>query len=431
MSDSIISRSPRKPIGLWITLMVLGVLIGIGTWRLVSNMQPIASPAGIVGPPVRAATPDGDRVMLLTSQWRSFNAPSRGLNRRTYTDLLMDVWAFDAATGKPVWRRRISADRSGVNMGREILGAQDGVLWVLQPTGLLGLSTLDGAVVADTAKIEAANPALKGLLPTEAQYYVFDAGGLRLTAADGRKWRLAGAGLKAVADSPAPTTPAPGVFLHARVAGGNGTWAFMARGLHTRGLWLGLMDEEEAKTYGSQNVMGGIDPTTHPRTRLWFSKLGTKQTFFGEQLVYQGFKPYPDSPEFLQGGLLTDNRINALPIMLFKPDSVLVLDRDRLGDKGRLRLTRISGPRGKVIWTADLPMQGVEAVMPGETSIVLTGRRDEETGARKPGDRLVSVDQLVAIDYATGKMGAYGFLVKSTKPEDIPVSSTVLPETKP
>lgn len=427
MSDSIISRSPRRLIGRWVAILIAVALAGFVAWRLLGVVQGVASPASITGAPLRATTPGGDRVYLMTSQWKSFRGGGRGLNRPVYTDLLIDVWAFDAADGKPVWRNRIAQDRSGVNMGRKILGAEGGVLWVLQPQGLIGLSLKDGSQVADVGKIEAANPSLKGLLPTEAQYYRFDTGGLKFTAADGRAWKLAGAGLKAGPDAAAPVKPADGVFLHARIAGGIGTWAFMERGLHTQGLWLGLLDEAEAKTFQAQGAVGGIDPAGHPRTRLWYSKLGSRETFFGKVVVYSGFKPYPESPEFLQGGLLSDNRTNVPPIMLFKPDSVLVLHRDRLGDQGRLRLTRISGPLGKVIWTADLPMQGIEAVMPGETSIVLTGRRDEETGARNPSDRLISIDQLVAIDYATGKMGAYGFLVKSTKPEDIPASSTVLP----
>lgn len=400
--------------------VLLGAL-ALAAALLLAACTPAPSPASVVGPPVRAETSAGDRVVLLTSQWRSYKIPGRGLNRTTYTDLLIDVWGFDAATGDPVWRRRITEDRSGVNMGREILGAQDGVVWVLQPRGLLGLSAADGSIAADAARIEAANPALKGVLPTEAQYYAFDAGGLRFTAADGRKWRM-GPGLKAVADTPAPQTPAPGVALKARIAGGNGTWAFMVQGLDTQGLWLGLLAPEQAVELAGGQAPRGIDPTNHPRTRLWFAKTGAKDTFFGKQRTYNGYTAYPESPEFLQAGLLTDGRTNTLPIMLRQPDSVLVLHRDRLGDKGRLRLSRISGPRGKVLWTVDLPMQAVEAVMPGKTSLALLGRQDDDRLKRNPNDLPGSVDQFVAVDLATGKRGGYGFFIPSTKAEAIPPS---------
>jgi hypothetical protein len=113
---------------------------------------------------------------------------------------------------------------------------------------------------------------------------------------------------------------------------------------------------------------------------------------------------------------------------MFKPDSVLVLHRDRLGDAGRFRLTRISGPRGKPVWTVDLPLTALEAVMPGESSLVIYGRRDEPPLFARD-KRPESVDQLVAIDNATGHVSAYGFRIKATKPQDIPPSSTKIAAT--
>jgi hypothetical protein len=41
---------------------------------------------------------------------------------------------------------------------------------------------------------------------------------------------------------------------------------------------------------------------------------------------------------------------------------------------------------------------------------------------------MVSVDQLVAIDLASGRMGVYGFNVLPTEPGKIPSSSTLLAE---
>ncbi|MDR2858557.1 MAG: hypothetical protein LBV50_12040 [Novosphingobium sp.] len=394
----------------------------------------VPSPASIEGPPVRAATAGGDRVFLMSSQFKTYRQRyTRGNSYVTYTDLLIDVWGFDAANGQPVWRQRITEDRKGVNMGRAILGVQDSVLWVLQPSGLLGLSTTDGGIVADTARIEAANPALKGLLPTEVRYYAFDAGGLRFTAADGGKWRM-GPGLKAVADSPPPARTAPGVALPAREAGGNSTWAFMARsGLKTQTQWLGLLASGQAAAL-AEGRSPDVDMEKYPRTRLYHAKkaearkswVEAMKSYFDNRygfLDYHDYQPYPESPEFIQAGLLTANDIDNTPITLSAPDSLLVLHRDRLGDKGRWRISRISGPRGAVLWTADLPMQAIEAVMPGKTSLVVVGRQDDERAKTGPDDYgNISVDQLVAIDYATGRTGGYGFLIDATGPQDIPKS---------
>lgn len=368
-------------------------------------------------------------MFVLTSQWKTFKSITgrRGSSGNSYTDLYVDVWAFDT-DAKPVWRQRVTQQRSGINMGRALLGVAGGKLWVLQPTGLVGLSTKDGAVVADVAKIEAANPALKSLLPTDDSFYKFDAAGLSFTAADGREWRLDSADLKATPVTPPPDQPAEGVFLPARWAGGVSTWMFMQRALMTRNGWFGLLDEAEAKQFAEQGAIGGIDPEKHPRTRLWQARVGSTATFFGPRPTFSNLRPLPEGEEYLHAGLLTNGKDNALPIMLFKPDSMLVLHKDRLGDEGRLQLTRVTGPNGKPAWTVTLPMSRLEAVMPGETNIVLQGYRPEEDPNRglNSSNVPIDVDQLVSVDYATGRIGAYGFLVPATKPADIPPSSTKL-----
>jgi len=417
----------RKALLVGLAALALPVIITAAIVLAVAGGGPVASPADVIGPPVRAGSAQGDRVYVLTSQWKTFRSAFRS-SSTSYTDLYVDVWAFDAADARPVWRHRLARDRSGVNMGRALLGAQGGTLWALDPKGLVGLSLTDGAVVADAARIEAANPGLKGLIPTEASYFRFDAAGLAFTAADGRNWRLPNEGLKAEPATTAPAqAPVAGVVRPAHIAGGNGTYAFMERGLSIGPRWLGLLDAEEAKTFAANGAIGGVDPASHPRMRLWRASIGSKPTFFGPKPTFGAFAPLPESPEFINSGLLSNGVTNSLPILLFRPDSVLVLHRDRLGDAGRLRLTRISGPAGKALWTVELPMQALESVMPGEGSLVLLGARDEPGPRRGPNSRdTVSVDQLVAVDLASGRMGAYGFKVLATNPEKIPASSTNL-----
>ncbi len=419
--------------GVLAAVLVLA-LIGAGAAWVMLGSGVVPSPASVQGSPVRAATAKGERVMVMTSQWRTYR--TRGSRSGTsYTRLLIDVWGFDGAA-KPVWRTRLADERGGVNMGRKLLGVQGGVLWLLDGKALVGLSPETGARVVDTAALEAANPALKGLVPKEERYYRFDPQGLSFTAADGRDWRLTGQGAATAPDGPRLTTdqerapPKPGVVLPARSAGGNGSWAFYARGINIGGkTWLGLMAEPEAAVFKAAGGVGGVDPERYPRTRLWSARIGSKSTFFGPKATLDGFKPLPESPEFLTAGLLQDGRCcSDIPILLFQPDSVLVLHKDRLGEGAHFKLTRVSGPLGKPVWTAELPVSGIEAVMPGEGSVVLLGRRDEPPlfGREK---RPESVDQLVAVDYATGKVGAYGFRVLATKAEDIPPSST--PAAKP
>lgn len=433
MPDTIVTTQPRRGRRLlaFVAVVVLALGLICGAVAFLARQDLVASTADLSGAPLRLVTADGDRVFVLTSQWKTYRRRYGGNGRGssgysvTYTDLLVDLWAFDAADARPLWRRRVLQERKGVNSGRTLLGAHGGIIWILDGKRLAGFSLKDGAPVADVAAIEAANPALRGLLPSEAQYYHFDAAGLSFWAADGRAWRLAGPGLKFV---PAPEKPqsAPDAVSPARIAGGVGTYAFYERGLDIGRRWLGLLDEAEARTFLANKVIGGIDPSAHPRVRLWSAEIVQRQTFFGPRAEYVNFAPLPESPEFLHAGLLSDNRTDQ-PIILRQPDSVLVVHRDRLGKGGHLQLTRIAGPAGRVVWTADLPIEALEAVLPGKASIVLYGRRDERRSLRRADDpNTVSVGQLVAIDLASGRVGAYGFRVKATKAEDIPPSSTRL-----
>ncbi|MEW5683433.1 MAG: PA2928 family protein [Pseudomonadota bacterium] len=424
----------RMAPGLAALLAFVALIAGV-VWLAVGGGGLVASPASIQGEAVRGRTAEaGDRVFLITSQWRTYRSRASS-SGTTYTRLVIDVWAFDPATARPIWRQRLVDERRGVNMGRAILGLQGGVLWLFDGRSILGLSPKDGARVADNGTFQAANPQLRGVMPTEAKYFRFDPQGLSFTAADGRDWRLTGEGAATRPDGPRLDTqaqradPRPGISIPARNAGGNGTWAFYTRGINIGGkTWLGLLAEPEAARFDAQDAIGGVDPQTHPRTRLWTARIGSKSTFFGPRPTISEVRPLPESPEFLTAGLLQDGRCcRDIPILLFRPDSVLVLHRDRLGDQGRLKLTRVSGPLGKTVWSVDLPVQEIEAVLPGETSLVLIGRRDEAPlFRRRDTDRLESIDQLVSVDLATGKLGAYGFRIAPTAPHDLPASSTKL-----
>ncbi len=439
MTDPIVSEpQPRSNKPLAVLGFLAFVIVAIGGFILISlKSGPIATPADVIGPPVRAASAQGDRVYILTSQWKTYRPGIGRLSTRpTYTDLLIDVWAFGAGDAKPAWRTRLETKRSGVNMGRTLLGADGGRLWVLSQNGLVGLSLDDGAITADPARIEAANPQLKDLLPKAERYYRFDAAGIGFTAVDGRAWRIDGRTLAARPDPSTAKADKGAATLPANIAGGNSYWVFMQRGLHMQNRWLGLLNEREVDAIRkaqaeNNNGMkpdgpGGIDPENNPRTRMWSAKTGSRNAFFGPRRIFSDFAPLPESPEFLQGGLLSIGRTHSLPILLFKPDSVLVLHKDRLGDEGRFRLTRVSGPLGKPLWTANLPMNRIESVMPGETSVAMVGSRPEKATWRggSDADRPDDVDQVVTVDYATGAMGVYGLKVKATKPEDIPPSST-------
>ena len=149
---------------LWVPVTAVTILAAF----LVScGGGPFLGPVRTFGPALRS----GDRVFLLTGQWRTlFSLDDEGPRE---TDLFVDLWAFDAATAKPLWRRRLQTERNGAMAGRSILGAEGSTLWLLLPRGVVAASLTDGAIQADGARIEARNPQLKGLLPKEHRYFQF------------------------------------------------------------------------------------------------------------------------------------------------------------------------------------------------------------------------------------------------------------------
>lgn len=381
--------------------------------------KPMATPADPIGPPVRLASGGSDQVFVLTSQWKTTRSSFRGLNSQLRTDLLIDVWAFNAADMKPAWRTRLETMRGGVNMGRALLGAQGGVVWVYGAAGLTGLSAKDGSIVADAARIEAANPQLKGMLPTEARYVHFDGAGLRFRTTDGREWRIDPATLKVREADGETREIAPGIAVPSRDSGGNGTGGFFRRYVRLGDRFLGLMSDEDAKTHLAGDTRAFWWSGYGPRMRLWSGRYAGGQRPAAYPRL-DDLKPLPDAPYFLSAGMLNAEQADT-PIFLTEPDSVLILHADKLGDGAQLRLTRVSGPAGKVVWTADLHVERISSViLAGDTLVLMAARPEQGNSDPEP----VEVPQLVSVNLKTGKVAWYGFRIMATDAADIPASST-------
>ena len=94
---------------------------------------------------------------------------------------------------------------------------------------------------------------------------------------------------------------------------------------------------------------------------------------------------------------------------------VLVLYFDKLGAKGRLKLARVAGRAGRVVWDAGLRLTELASVMRGPSDLVLLGSERvhapvaegdaTEQGARAPPQPSLHT-RLVRVDIGSGALAA-------------------------
>ncbi|MEP6535968.1 MAG: PA2928 family protein, partial [Bryobacteraceae bacterium] len=348
------NRSTWRLVLVFLPLYAAAIFFAFSSFRALPEF--LLQPVQRLGSPLRA----GDRVYFLTEQRRERFLPKTA-------DFAVDLWAFDATTATPVWRKRLEIEIQRTTDGISILGAQGDTLWLLIPKGLAAASLATGDLLADPATMEARNPSLRGLLPREARFFQFDAAGLQLRAADGRDWRV---DARSFSVRPAETGEKPdtGAIAPAYFAP-NGTLAFQERGLLIPGRWLGLLNNKEANDLNDRSTVGGLDGES--RRRLWEARTKPARNIFGDYVAYSNFTPLGKS--YLAPGLLSSGPGEHQPLLLRNPDSVLILYRDLLGEKGRLQVDRVAGPAGRILWTAPLPISVLQSVLPGSKSLVLYG----------------------------------------------------------
>lgn len=398
----------------FLSICGLVVLAIVGVIKLMTTSG--YSPIGIMGAPVFVGSGDDGRAYLLTGQWRTYRTGGGRSSSGTWrSDLYVDLWAIHAADAKPIWRKRLETERGGGMIDRSLLGVDRGTIWLLMKGKLVGMSAADGSVIASAGRVEAENPELKGLMPVEDRYYQFDLRGLHITAADARGWRIDPSTFKVLPDT-GPAVPIEGACPPEFITPGS-SGLHLVRGIDAPGHWLGLLTEDEAKIFEENNTIGGMTPET--RRRVWGGKALKDTNFFGEYLDYADLKPLPESPEFLDAGLLREYHTAAqLPALWARePDSVFVLYRDRLGQAGKLRLARVGGPEGKVIWDAALPLTYVQSVKKMEKTMLIFGKEYIE-GDPEISDALRdSPERLVAVEIGSGAVHVHSHSALDTHPE--------------
>jgi hypothetical protein len=374
------------------------------------------SPLGLFGAPVFVKDAGEGRAYFLTGQWRTFRTASKGTSTKQVTTYFyVDLWAVDAATAKPLWRKRVDAERGGGMSDRTLLGVDGGTLWLMIRSRLVAISAADGSVLAAAGQVESLNPELQGLMPMEDRYYVFDGRGLIIVAADARQWRIDPVTFTV---SPAPPTggvsaqAVPPVFYTP-----SGTSLHLVRGVQSPGNWLGLLTEEEAKSLEQYDNIG--DAWDEVRRRLWSAQTEKNDKMFANQLDYTDLKPLTIPPDFLQPGLLREYQTGTqLPALtLADPESIVVVHRERLGEAGKLRLVRVATPDGNIVWESTLPLTVIQSVKDMGANLLLFGVEYIEGDPEIRDTLRDSPKRLVAVDWTTGTVKTFDFSALDTHPE--------------
>lgn len=271
---------------------------------------------------LRLASDQGDRLAFLTSQWERrhvyVGGRRTGSSRRSVAHLHIDFWLIDVATARPLRRVRLGTDKQLGDLA--VLGADRGILWARLPD-LIGVRLADGAVVADRARMAAANPALASVLPQPPDRTLFLtpqqqrlrftlADGLVMLLDDGRRVRVDPSTLQAHAlGAAAETEPeaATGAQRQRALAPANGMqWKAMVRGLNIartdRDLdWLGLVAEREVAQIARESQTTSVPDFTRPerfKVPALLGLIGPVWACVAPVLGLPGYRPLPSSHRY-------------------------------------------------------------------------------------------------------------------------------------
>ena len=337
------------------------------------------------------------------------------------------VQAFDPATARPLWSRRLltlgddqpkSHEPSrvvGSSADGRLLGQDGDVVWLMLNQRPIALNAADGRMLADAPGLEQRNPELAGLLPIDAGHYAFDRG-LVLLAADARRFVIRGPELRAEPYVPTPQPPDPPAE---RLANGHGrvtptlpSGDVPARLAKIDADWVALYSEKEAADAAKDSFGDNlrypyrvINEGALVRRSLWRPRIVSARRFDDVFDRFESFAPIPGAPSFIQGRFFKDPATGQ-PMPLSSPTGLLVWHSTRVDSAGRLALSRLDADL-RTVWTRELPLSENSTSTPVVSwrvadGLVVTGLREStEDGLR------LQEPHLVAIRLADGAMQAW------------------------
>ncbi len=360
------------------------------------------------GPPALVAQPTGaPHFWLMLKQEEQRMRYLRGGSRMignwvTEIYFHFDLQAHDPTTADRLWKKRlvtVKNEAGGHTAQARILGQEGEIVWTFLNNQPVAISSKDGSTLADRNTLEQQNPELRGLIPDKLDFYAYD-GGLVITAADARRFRISGAEFRAQPYTPPNDDYFRQVeFMATRWNGGYHTKDFIAYQLMRDGKWLGLYTEKEA-AYAGNDEFGdhlakpeSIYPEgSRARRTFWTARIGKTREFSeGAHDRLFDVTRVPGAPEYLEAGLLVQQGTRQ-PLRLEDPAGVLVVHRTRLDEQGRVAITRLDDNL-QTKWSSTLPFHDLRNryQMPGH--LLLYGIVQETVnGVTGWSEHLVALD---------------------------------------
>ena len=355
-------------------------------------------PPQVAGRPALVDDAGKPRLWVLTKQEEQKQVSVGGSSRRSGgfrsdTFFHFDLQAFDPDTARPLWKQRLLTlgdDEAqgtqpsrviGSNTDGALLGQDGDVVWLMLDNEPWAVSAADGKPLVHGTGLEARNPELKGVLPSESKFYGFDHGLVVMTA-DARQFVIRRPDLKALPYMP---TAAPVTAPELKANGSERIVPMRpplgdipARLVELDGRRIGLYSAAEARDaandeFGEQlrYPYTVLKEGAQVRRSFWQANTVSIERFDEIYERFTDFTPIEGAPSFLNGRFVkvpgTDN-----VLLLTEPTGVLVWHNTRIDSQGRLALTRLDASL-KTLWTTELPLSETNW-SPTVSSWLLPGR---------------------------------------------------------
>jgi len=356
------------------------------------------------------------------------------------------VQCNDAVTLQKVGDKKIKHHSDIRHYPVELLGASAGYAWLFMDE-LMAFDPFSLEQVAGPATIEEKNPSLKGKLPADRQYYVFnrETGSIHITAKDGTYWLLNPQTLTATQQDKKEeesdrqialkdlTTYVQGLssksmdprqLSHTRdsirllqqkleqaIRAGEdirrikeslqrGSISFSEQKVNgdtTAGQWFGVYSRYELdKLYNRFSYSKVYDETA--RRQLFRAPYAVDK--YDNYIIDKEQAVAAGTVFLLDGGFLVDPATGR-PVWLDKEQSFLVVYKNEIGREGSIQLARMS-QQGQLLWTVDTHLKEWKGWIITPTHMYVAGTDNKELSGS-------NYNALYAIDIATGKSVHYDF----------------------